>query len=199
MRQYIVINRVRKQSEYMQPGFGGRGGTGGLGNGSPPAGSRGRAPGGSGGRSPPPKAHNILRIFGCQTMHYFVYLAKLFESLVMQNTMYLKDYTSLENVNERIQAVCMSTRHSRQYRCGRFTDDTAAWSAGSGLGTIFQCPQSISASEPRSLNSAPASHAGQLCSRDRQQMSLSAGQYSHWIMSCHMQWSRTRPSHTNCM
>ena len=29
-----------------------------------------------------PKAHSILRIFGCQIMHNFVYLAKVHESLV---------------------------------------------------------------------------------------------------------------------
>jgi len=33
-------------------------------------------------KPPPPKAHNILRIFGCQTMLNFVYLAKLHEPLV---------------------------------------------------------------------------------------------------------------------
>ena len=43
--------------------------------------SRGRAPGGFGGRSSP-KAHSVLRIFGCQTMHNSEYLAKLHEPLV---------------------------------------------------------------------------------------------------------------------
>jgi len=50
------------------------GGTGGLGNGSPPAGSSGRAPGGRFGGGPSlPKAHSI---FGCQTMHNFASLAQ---------------------------------------------------------------------------------------------------------------------------
>ena len=59
-----------------QPGFGG-GGTGGLGNGSPPAGSRGRATGGwFGGGIASRKLIAVCRIFGCQTMHNFVYLAQ---------------------------------------------------------------------------------------------------------------------------
>ena len=37
--------------------------------------------GGSGGGQEPPKAHSILWIFCCQTMHYFVYLARLHEPL----------------------------------------------------------------------------------------------------------------------
>ena len=45
---------------------------------SHPARSRGRAPGGAS----EAKAHSILRIFGCQTMHNFVYLAKVHELLV---------------------------------------------------------------------------------------------------------------------
>jgi len=54
------------------------GGTGGLGNGSPPARSGGRAPGGwfGGGAQPPESSWQLLRIFGCQTMYNFVYLAQ---------------------------------------------------------------------------------------------------------------------------
>ena len=50
--------------------------------GSPPARSRDRAPGVGFGVQSPPKAHSILRIFGCQTMHNFVYLAKVHEPLI---------------------------------------------------------------------------------------------------------------------
>jgi len=44
----------------------------------------GKAPEHPPGRKPPvsPKAHSTLRILGCQTMHNFVYLAKLHEPLV---------------------------------------------------------------------------------------------------------------------
>ena len=58
------------------------GGTGGLGDGSPPAGSRCRPPGGRVRERSPPKAHSILRISGCQTMHNFAYSARLHEPLV---------------------------------------------------------------------------------------------------------------------
>ena len=43
-------------------------------------GAQGQAPGGAFGG--PPKVHSILGIFRCQTMHNFVYLAKLHEPLV---------------------------------------------------------------------------------------------------------------------
>jgi len=65
-----------------KPGFGGRGGHRGSGGRKSPSGVQGQSPWwGLGGRSPP-NAHSILRIFGCQTVHNFVYLAKLLESLV---------------------------------------------------------------------------------------------------------------------
>jgi len=44
-----------------------------------------RDSGGGGGKAPPPpKAYSILRMFGCQTktVHNFMYLAKVYESLV---------------------------------------------------------------------------------------------------------------------
>jgi len=53
----------------------------GLGDKSPPPGSRALV-GDSRGKAPPPKAHSILRIFDLQTMHNFVYLAKVHEPLV---------------------------------------------------------------------------------------------------------------------
>jgi len=37
---------------------------------------------GEGSGQSPCKVHSILRIFGCQTMHIFVYLAKVHEPLV---------------------------------------------------------------------------------------------------------------------
>jgi len=53
-------------------------------------GSGGRVPSGVQGQSPwwgvrgrsPSKAHSIIRIFGCETVHNFVYLAKLHEPQV---------------------------------------------------------------------------------------------------------------------
>jgi len=50
-----------------------------MGDGSPPL-CPGAEPPVEG--SAAPKAHSILRIFGCQIMHNFVYLAKVHESLV---------------------------------------------------------------------------------------------------------------------
>ena len=43
-----------------------------------------KSPSGVQGQTPLPKAHSTLtlRIFGCQTMHNFVYLAKVHEPLV---------------------------------------------------------------------------------------------------------------------
>ena len=57
------------------------GGHKGSGDGSFPAMCTGRAPGGRFWGQEPPKAHSILWIFCCQTMHYFVYLARLHEPL----------------------------------------------------------------------------------------------------------------------